>query len=242
MKVLLLAGGFGSRLRPLTNHIPKCLVPIAGKPLLQYWLEALDQLPVTRIYINTHYLAEAVNQFIETSPWREKVTLIHESNLLGTLGTVRHYRDHFDTEATLIAHADNFCLTDWQQFVATFGKRPATCHLTLMLFRTATPWSCGMVQHTAQGVLSAYTEKPADARHTPEKYGDLANAAVMLVDQNGLNAMQFTPESGADLCRDFLPLQVGKANVYINDTVHIDIGTPETHQLANVWASTHLCV
>lgn len=240
MKAFLLAGGFGSRLRPLTDHTPKCLVKIAGKPLLQYWLEALDEMPVEHIYINTHYLAAQVEQFVVSSRWHDKVTLIYEENLLGTLGSVRCHRQVFDTEATLIAHADNFCLTDWTQFAKTFYTRPAQCELTMMLFRTPTPWSCGIVQKDNNNVLQAYIEKPSDAQQHPDKYGDLANAAVMLVSQRALDSIAEMPSSYDDLCRDYLPLQIAKANVFVNNNVHIDVGTPETYQLANEWANTHL--
>ena len=233
MKAFLLAGGFGTRLKPITDHTPKCLVEIAGKPLLQYWLEALHALGCTQIYINTHYLSEQVNQFIENSPFAEQVTLIHEPALLGTMGSIRHNRDKFDSEATLIAHADNFCLTDWLGFKSAFDNRPVHCELTMMLFETPTPWSCGIVKHNENNILTDYIEKPEAAKAQPEKYGNLANAAVFIASSTALDDICSMPADCDDLCRDYLPLQIGKANTFVNDEVHIDIGTPETYALAN---------
>ncbi|NQY17921.1 sugar phosphate nucleotidyltransferase, partial [Alteromonas sp.] len=62
MKAILLAAGMGSRLKPITEHVPKCLVPICGIPLLELWLEKLVKLGVEEILINTHYLAEQVER------------------------------------------------------------------------------------------------------------------------------------------------------------------------------------
>lgn len=73
MKAILLAAGFGTRLRPLTNHLPKCLVPIHGKPLLEIWLERLVAVGISACLVNTHYLADQVEDFIASSP----LSLIH---------------------------------------------------------------------------------------------------------------------------------------------------------------------
>ena len=69
MRVLLLAAGCGTRLRPLTNTIPKCLVPINGQPLLDIWLNSLNKAGQGPFMINTHYLADQVHKFIEFSPY-----------------------------------------------------------------------------------------------------------------------------------------------------------------------------
>ena len=63
MRAILLAAGFGKRLRPITKTVPKCLVPIKGKPLLQIWLEKLTKVGVSEIFINTHYLHKKVRLF-----------------------------------------------------------------------------------------------------------------------------------------------------------------------------------
>ena len=68
---VLLAAGYGKRLRPLTNYLPKCLVPINGCPLIDYWIYLLVQGGVENILINLHYKTEMVRQFLDMSPWRE---------------------------------------------------------------------------------------------------------------------------------------------------------------------------
>ena len=88
MKALLLAAGYGNRLRPLTNQVPKCLVPIKGKPLLGIWLESLTKAGIGPFLINTHYLAEQVYTFITSTHYKDIVNLVHESELQGTAGTL----------------------------------------------------------------------------------------------------------------------------------------------------------
>jgi mannose-1-phosphate guanylyltransferase len=90
MNVLLLAAGLGTRLKPITNSIPKCLVPIKGKPLLEIWLENLSQLSINKLFINTHYFSELVEKFILSSKYKKNVELLFEIKLLGTGGTIRN--------------------------------------------------------------------------------------------------------------------------------------------------------
>ena len=88
MRALLLAAGLGTRLKPITNNIPKCLVPIGGKPLLQIWLEKLEKAGVKKFLINTHYLHEQVESFIFKSRFKNSVELYWEKKLKGTAGTL----------------------------------------------------------------------------------------------------------------------------------------------------------
>ncbi len=74
MRALLLAAGLGTRLRPLTDTVPKCLVPIHGKPLLGYWLAMLRDAGVFPMLVNLHYMADKVRQYLETSGFREIVS------------------------------------------------------------------------------------------------------------------------------------------------------------------------
>jgi len=72
MKAFLLSAGLGTRLRPLTNEIPKCLLPVGGKPLLEIWLELLGQNGVDQVFINTHWHHEKVESFVNILTQRRK--------------------------------------------------------------------------------------------------------------------------------------------------------------------------
>jgi len=81
MKALLLAAGLGTRLRPLTNTIPKCMVPVRGRPLLDYWLDLLLSAGIEQLLVNTHYLPDVVREFVRSSQWEARIKLAHEDHL-----------------------------------------------------------------------------------------------------------------------------------------------------------------
>ena len=91
MKAMLLAAGLGLRLRPITNKIPKCLVPIKGVPLLGIWLKNMKEAGIGPFFINTHYLHEQVEDFINTLDFNHEITISKEKELLGTSGNVLDY-------------------------------------------------------------------------------------------------------------------------------------------------------
>src|ERR1700732_2452456 len=155
MRALLLAAGICSRLRAITDTIPNCLVPIHGRPLLDYWLDLLFAAGIERALINTHYQADKVRSFIASSPWRDRVNLVHEDVLLGTGGTILANHAYFGREPFLLAHADN--LTDFEPraFVPAHEARPPGCALTMLAFRTDDPKSCGILELDQDDIVTA---------------------------------------------------------------------------------------
>ena len=97
LRALLLAAGFGTRLKPITDNIPKCLVEISGKPLLSRWIEQLEVLECDAVLINTHYLSNLVMNYLKTLPEnRLKINTSYEDKLKGTAGTLLDNIDFFD--------------------------------------------------------------------------------------------------------------------------------------------------
>ena len=91
MKAFLLAAGYGTRLRPLTNTTPKCLVPICGKPILTWWIQLFEKYNIQEVLINTHYLPNPVREFINEhnkSISKVKIKEFYEPLLLGSGGTI----------------------------------------------------------------------------------------------------------------------------------------------------------
>ena len=134
MRALLLAAGLGTRLRPLTKTIPKCLVPIKGKPLLEIWLEGLTEAGVGPFLVNTHYLACQVEDYVNSSQYRNVLTIANEPDLLGTAGTLMKNLDFFQGEDGMLIHADNYCLADLSAFQQAHRDRPNGCLMTMMTF------------------------------------------------------------------------------------------------------------
>ena len=157
MKALLLAAGLGTRLRPITDTVPKCLVPIQGKPLLGYWLEMLMNGGIEHIIINTHYLAITVETFIDSHPLRERVSLIYEEVLLGTAGTILKNRHLLGDEAFMLAHADNLTRFDVQAFIEAHRQRKHGVEITMMTFETDMPQNCGIVDWDENNIVIRFS-------------------------------------------------------------------------------------
>ena len=226
MRALLLAAGFGTRLRPLTDTIPKCLVPVHGKPLIDYWLDLLLNGPVDRVLVNTHYLADVVRVHLGKSRWKERVDLVHESELLGTGGTVLKNADFFQNAAFMVAHADNLTSFDPAAFIRRHLTRPAGVEITMMTFVTDAPQSCGIVEQDERRVVVGFHEKVANP---PSNY---ANAAVYIFEPGVLRFLAEMNKSVIDLSTEVLPRYLGRICTFENSEYHRDIGTLESLRAA----------
>ena len=226
MKALLLAAGLGTRLRPITDSVPKCLVPIQGKPLLDYWLDLLFDGGIERCLINTGYLAPQVERHIAGSRWRSRIDLVHEETLLGTGGTIAANLDYFGGDSFLVAHADNLTRFDLAAFAARHAARPADCVITMMTFETDDPCSCGIVEQTGQGVVFAFHEKKANPP------GRIANAAVYIFAPPVAAFIRSLGKSVIDLSTEVIPVFLGRICTFHNADYHRDIGTVKSLRLA----------
>jgi mannose-1-phosphate guanylyltransferase len=227
MRALLLAAGLGTRLRPLTDTTPKCLVPIKGQPLLTIWLQRLTQAGIGPFLINTHYLAEQVHAHIAASPYRSQIELVNELELHGTAGTLIENLHFFNDEDGLLIHADNYCLADFTAFMQAHLERPPECLMTMMTFRTEQPSSCGIVELDASGVVIGFHEKVA------QPPGNLANGAVYILSAKLLNTLHTQLVAPTDFTTEVLNRLLGKIYTYQTTETFLDIGTPETYALAN---------
>ena len=228
MKALLLAAGEGTRLRPITNTIPKCLVPINGKPLLEYWLENLTKARVKEFLVNTSYLHTQVEEFVNKSIYKEKITLVYEPKLLNTGGTLLANKDFFGDEPFFLIHADNLSFCDFKGFIDAHTNRPKNCDITMMLFHTDTPSSCGIVELNESGVVKKFYEK---MENPPS---NLANGAVYICEFSLFAFLESLYKKEIDFSNDVLPHYMGKINTFLNDEYHRDIGTVESYAIAQV--------
>jgi mannose-1-phosphate guanylyltransferase len=222
MKALLLAAGMGTRLRPITDTVPKCMVPVMGRPLLDYWLDLLGPAAeFDEIIINTHYLPEPVRGHVANSPYRSKITLVHEDALLGTGGTLMANLPRLIGSDALIAHADNLTLFRLADFVQAFEQRPTGCVATMMSFDTDSPQTCGILELDAEGVVQGFHEKVANPP------GTLANAAVFMFSNAALGTIRdIGKQCVSEISLDIVPRLLGRMNTWQNTTYHRDIGSP----------------
>jgi mannose-1-phosphate guanylyltransferase len=226
VKALLLAAGFGTRLRPLTIDVPKCLVPINGRPLLDYWLEMIFNAGIESVLINLHYLSEKVRRYIDQTPYRRRITTVYEDELLGTAGTLLKNKSFFGREEILLIHADNYSIFNLQDFIKAHQSRPKNCEMTLMTFKTDTPQSCGILELDEKNVVRAFYEKIADPP------GDLANGAVYILENSIFSFLESLNKEKIDFSTEVLPLFLGRIFTFHNSRYHRDIGTMENYSKA----------
>lgn len=222
MRALLLAGGYGTRLRPLTNTIPKCLIRVRRRPLLQYWLDLLLPAGVEKVLINTHYLPGPVRDFVRASPWRERIELVHEDTLLGTGGTVLRNRSFFGGQPFIVAHADNLTRFDVDGFLKRHENRPEGVAITMMTFETDAPQTCGIVVEDEHGIVREFHEKVANPP------GNHANAAVYILEQEVIDFLATLRKAALDISTEVLPRFIGRICTYHNAVYHRDIGNLES--------------
>lgn len=226
MRALLLAAGLGTRLRPLTNTVPKCLVEINGRPLLDYWIELLSNAGVSEILVNLHYLPDQVKAYIAGCHYPVNITTAMEDQLLLTAGTLLKNRTFFGQEPVVMIHADNLSMFDMNAFMDRFYTRTINIDITMMTFYTDAPHTCGIVELDANGVVIAFHEKV----QTPPS--NLANGAVYILSRNVIDFINGLGKEVIDFSTEVLPHFLGRINTFHNAVYHRDIGSIESLALA----------
>lgn len=231
MKAFLLAAGFGTRLKPMTDHLPKCLVLINDIPLLEWWFRLFEEHRIYEVLINTHYLADQVQDYVDQhnrSASPVKVRIFHEETLLGSGGTIRANQDFIGNDQDfLICYADNLTNVNLSSLIDKHHRDQPL--LTMALFRTSVPKECGIAKLDDQGRIIEFIEKPQQPQ------SNLANAGIYIADRAIFTF--FPPAPFIDFGKDILPLLVNKMNGYEITDYLIDIGTPEKYaQAQKDWA------
>jgi mannose-1-phosphate guanylyltransferase len=221
LKAFLLAAGVGKRLRPLTDLRPKCLMPVAGRPLLDYWLSLCWRHGVDEVLINLHHHADQVREYLDAREGDAlQVQLFPEERLLGSGGTLAANRDFVRGEKDfLVLYADNLTNVDLDALIRFHRAHDGL--ITLGLFHTAVPKQCGIVELDETGKVCFFEEKPARPRT------DLANAGVMVMDTEVFSL--FPDAREFDLGHDLLPKLAGRMYGKVIEEYLQDIGTFEKY-------------
>lgn len=214
MKAFLLAAGLGTRLRPLTETIPKCLVRISGRPLLFHWLDLLEREKVREVLINTHYHSPAVLDAIASFRTNLKIEVFHESQLLGSAGTVARNREFVKGEQDFfIVYADNLTNVSLSALLEFHQSRPSL--FSTYLYETNTPTQKGIVVIEREtGKVLEFQEKPSEPK------SNLAHAGISVANRKIFELM--TEKVPLDFGFDVMPKLIGamyalKAEGYIRD-------------------------
>jgi mannose-1-phosphate guanylyltransferase len=223
VKAFLLAAGHGTRLRPITDSVPKCLVPIRGTPLLSIWLRLCRQLCVDEVLINVHTHAAMVRDYLRHNANGTVTRVVEEQYLLGSAGTLRHNRDWVASDELFwVFYADVLCRMNLGNMLQLHRqKKPAA---TLGVYKVPDPSRCGIVAVDDDGVIQQFVEKPK------MWVGDLAFSGIMIGTQEMLDVIP--SDTPADIGFHVLPRLTSKMLAFPISDYLIDIGTLENYTIA----------
>lgn len=196
-KAMLLAAGRGSRLRPLTESVPKCMVPLANKPILEYNIEWLRRHGVVDLIINLFHLPDVVmDYFGDGSRWGVHITYSLESELLGSAGGVRNVADFFDGPF-FVWYGDNLSTCDLCRLYGFHRAKGGVA--TIALCHREDPTASGIVGLGGQGRITRFLEKP----RPDQVFSHWVNAGIFVLEPQVLEAIP--PDGAPDFGQDVFP-------------------------------------
>ena len=226
MKALLLAAGFGSRLGDLTKATPKPLIKVGNTPILDFCLKQIVDSGVKEVLINTHYLADQIEKYLESYTTPLKISLSCEETLLGTAGTLKKHFNKLATDDFIVMHADNYFAHPMTEFVASHIKREVGNFGTLGTFETQSPENCGVLILNPDKTIREFHEKVTNPPSS------LANAAIYLFTPEIEKSLFELKEEEIDISKYLIPKIMHGLSTHNFDGLFVDIGTPEGLKLA----------
>lgn len=227
VKAAILAGGFGTRMRPLTYTRPKPLLPILNVPMLR---RIIDRLPaeVDGVVLAVNYLADHVRAYLAADPGPLPVDVVEEEEPLGTGGAVKNLEAALGGEPFFVMNGDVVCDLDLGAMLAAHRARGAVG--TIHVWPVEDPSRYGVVELADDGQIASFTEKPP-AGQAPS---DLINAGTYVLEPDVLDLIP--PGRAVSMERDVFPKVAGKGlYAYRGGTFWVDAGKPldyiEAHRL-----------
>jgi len=225
MKAILLAGGKGTRLRPLTIHTPKPIVPIFERPFLHYQLDLLKQVPeIDEVILSLNYQPRRIEEiFGNGADAGLNIRYVVEPAPLGTAGAVRYAGESLH-ESVVVFNGDVLTEVDLAAVIALHRQRQAKA--TIVLTPVENPSAYGLVETDAAGSVARFLEKPAADQITC----DTINAGIYILEPDTFDRIpKDTPWS---IERSFFPSLIERSETFIAYVYRgywIDIGTPEKY-------------
>ena len=222
MNALILAGGLGTRLRPLTDETPKSLLPIANRPFLEHQIDHLRSHGVDRVVLSLGYLPDAIEAY-----FGDRCEYVVEPEPLGTGGAIRFAGGGFDS-TFLVCNGDILTDLDLTALVAFHRERDARA--TIALTPVDDPSRYGLVLTTGGGAVTAFVEKPAPGTVAPPAQ---INAGTYVLEPDVLDLIEAGRQVSIE--HDVFPRLVGDGlHALGSDARWRDIGTPESYLEANL--------
>src|SRR3989304_4697402 len=192
VKSIIMAGGFGTRLRPLTNNLPKPMVPMANRPMMEHIIELLKKNDITALTALLYFQPEMISGYLgDGSNFGVKIDYITPTVDLGTAGAVGSaMRKIGGDETTLIISGDVLTDIDLRRAVEFHKKNNSVA--TIVLTRVENPLPFGIVITDEEGRIVRFLEKPSWG----EVFSDTINTGIYLLASSGIYARRQTPEAG----------------------------------------------
>ena len=227
MKALFLAGGLGTRLKPITNDLPKPMVPIVGKPLLERNIQRLKKIGVDEIVLSTCYKPHKIEKhFGDGRGLGVKIDYITEDVPLGTAGAIKNAESFDDT--FLVFNSDILSDIDISEMIRFHKEKGALA--TIAVTQVDNPSAYGVIEHDENGFITAFKEKP----QPHESSSNLINAGVYIFEPQLLN--EIPSGRAVSIERETYPLLLQKGYkmaVYNRCSYWLDLGTPEKYLKAH---------
>ena len=230
MKAFLLSAGFGKRLRPLTDTLPKCLVPINNIPLIEYWFRLFRKYEINDVLINTHHLSEKINDYVKKNVEDINIKISFEQNLLGSFGSLIKNKDYFINEKSfLVCYSDNLTNINITDFISFHYSHDLP--ITIGVFPCTNPNQCGIIELNGNYTIIDFVEKP----EAPS--GILANAGIYIFDLKIFDG--FIPKENTllDIGNHLLPKFINQMKGFIINDYLLDIGNLDNYDMANQYVS-----
>jgi NDP-sugar pyrophosphorylase family protein len=230
MRAILLAGGKGTRLRPLTLHTPKPIVPIFDRPFLQYQIDLLRQVPeIDEIVLSLNYQPRRIEEvFGDGSDLGIHLSYVVEPNPLGTGGAIKFAAGDYRGEPLVVFNGDVFTSVDLSAVIALHRERKATA--TIVLTPVDNPTAYGLVETDARGNVKGFLEKPSPDEITT----DTINAGIYVLEPESLG--RIPADTVYSIERGYFPSLVQNHETFVASIYRgywIDIGTPEKYRQAH---------
>ena len=225
MEALILAGGLGTRLRPLLNDRPKSIAPIAGRPFLEYLLQKLRRHGISDIILSVGYQAEMIQAYFgDGSRWDLQLKYSLEDTPLGTAGAVKLAQRLLQGDTFLVLNGDSFFDLDLQDFVTQHHAHGAAASLALASIPN--PQRYGTVEINQQGQILRFLEKDSATQTGGQ---GLISAGVYLFHRTVLD--KIPPGKSVSLERETFPALIGERFYGIPyQAFFLDIGIPSDYQ------------
>jgi len=199
---MILAAGAGTRMLPLTREVPKPMLEIGGRPILEHLVNLLKKYGANEIAMNLHHLPDVIKGYFGNGEkFGVRITYSYEEELLGSAGAVKKLEDFFEG-SFFVVYGDLFTNADLEKLLEF--HRDKSSRATIALYEVENPEECGIVQIDAESKIKKFIEKP----NAEEVFTNLANAGIYVLEPE---IIDFIPENRFfDFGRDLFPFLLEK--------------------------------